>query len=160
MTRRKFCKAPFEGFVQRLERHLRIEHPLPLLFAAAFLLAWDSTGLLRLGLLCALLHEAGHVIACRLLLHLWPLVTVGWTGLRLSLRGVLPGTKQELWLAAAGPLTNLVLSAATCLFMRWQGPSYAGYAFAATGLLVGGANLLPLPGLDGARILACLWRRD
>ncbi len=31
--------------------------------------------------------------------------------------------------------------------------SYSGYWFACTNLLVGGANLLPLPGLDGAHIL-------
>ena len=31
--------------------------------------------------------------------------------------------------------------------------SYSGYWFACTTLLVGGANLLPLPGLDGAHIL-------
>ena len=31
--------------------------------------------------------------------------------------------------------------------------SYLGYWFASVNLLVGGMNLLPLPGLDGARML-------
>lgn len=160
MTRRGPSKTRLEPSIRWLEHHFRVEHPLPLLFAAAFLLAWDSAGFLRLSLLCALLHEAGHIAAFRLLLRRWPRVILSPRGLRIPLRGVLPGAGQELLLAAAGPLTNLLLSAAACLFMRCRGPRYAGCAFAAVNLLVGGANLLPLPGLDGARILACLWRRD
>ncbi len=139
------------------ERHLRIEHPLTLLFAAAFLLGWDGSGLLRLGLLCALLHEAGHVLAFRALLGRWPCVVVGLTGLRIPLRGVFLRRRQELWLAAAGPLANLAGCLAALAWMAAAGAALGGYWFAAVNLLVGAANLLPLPGLDGARILQSLF---
>ena len=42
------------------------------------------------------------------------------------------------------------------LFMRGAGYSYGGYWFACCNLLVGGSNLLPLPGLDGWRIAGAL----
>ena len=64
--------------------------------------------------------------------------------------------RQELLLAAAGPLANLLACAAVLLFMRGAGYSYGGYWFACCNLLVGASNLLPLPGLDGAHIAACL----
>ena len=50
----------------------------------------------------------------------------------------------------------LALCAAVLLFMRWAGYSYGGYWFACCNLLVGGSNLLPLPGLDGWRIAGAL----
>ena len=57
-------------------------------------------------------------------------------------------------LAAAGPLANLLACCTVLLYMQTAGRySYGGYWFACTNLLVGGANLLPLPGLDGAHIL-------
>ena len=46
--------------------------------------------------------------------------------------------------------------AAVLLFMRGAGYSYGGYWFACCNLLVGGSNLLPLPGLDGWRIAGAL----
>ena len=54
----------------------------------------------------------------------------------------------------AGPLANLLACCTVLLYMQTAGQySYSGYWFACTNLLVGGANLLPLPGLDGAHIL-------
>lgn len=152
MTRPRRCRRRCER-----ERRLNIEHPLLLLFAAAFLLSFDGSGLLRLGLVCALLHEAGHVLAYRALLGRWPCVTVGLTGLRIPLRGVFLARRQELWLAAAGPLANLLVCLAACAWMAARGLTYRGCWLAAVSLLVGGANLLPLPGLDGARILQSLF---
>ena len=135
---------------------VRVRHPLALLFGLAFLLAWDGTGLLRLGLACALLHECGHILAYRMLLGDWPLVEVSARGLSIPLRGTPLPPKIELPLAVAGPLTNLALCAAAWLWMQWRGASWWGYWFVAVNLLVGGSNLLPLPGLDGWRILHCL----
>ena len=58
-------------------------------------------------------------------------------------------------------LTLLLACAAVLLFMRGAGYSYGGYWFACCNLLVGGSNLLPLPGLDGWHIAGALhgiWR--
>ena len=44
--------------------------------------------------------------------------------------------------------------------MRATAYTYGGYWFACCNLLVGASNLLPLPGLDGAHIAACLLHFD
>lgn len=136
---------------------LRTEGLLPMLFAAALLLAWDGTGILRISLLCAVLHESGHLAAWFALVQRWPRVTLSLWGIQLSMRGVWLPTEQELLLAAAGPAVNLLCSTAVMLWMEWvTSYTYRGYWFASANLLVGGLNLLPLPGLDGGRILTCL----
>ena len=137
---------------------LRLRAPLLTLSAAAFLLSFDGTGTLRLGLLAAILHEGGHILAYRFLLGRWPPVEVSPLGLSIPLHTLLPA-RLELPLAAAGPLANLLLCCAAHGWMALFGASWGAYRFAAVNLLVGGANLLPLPGLDGARILACLFGR-
>lgn len=143
----------------RPDHFIRFRAPLVTLLAAAFLLTWDSTGTLRLGLLAALLHECGHILCYRRLLGCWPQVEVSPLGLTIPLRELLP-TRLELPLAAAGPLVNLLCSCAVCGWMAWQGASWAACRFAAVNLLLGGTNLLPLSGLDGGRILHCLLHRD
>lgn len=143
MTRRRRWKA-------------RLELPLPALFWLALLLAMDGTGLTRLSLWCAVLHESGHVAAYAVLCRRLPRLRVSPAGICLSMRGVLLPPQKELVLAAAGPLANLACCASALLVMELYGYSYRGYWFAAVSLLLGTANLLPLPGLDGQRILSAL----
>ena len=83
-----------------------------------------------------------------------PLLTLATLTLRL--RGLPMPNLQELLLAAAGPAVNLLACAAVLAFMRATAYTYGGYWFACCNLLVGASNLLPLPGLDGAHIAACL----
>lgn len=74
------------------------------------------------------------------------------------MRGVLLPPGKELLLAAAGPGVNLLLAAGMLAWM--EGPAgygYFGLWFVCTNLLVGGFNLLPLPGLDGWHMAGCLW---
>ena len=130
--------------------------PLPALFWLALLLALDGTGLVRLSLLCALLHESGHVAVHLVLLHRLPRLKVSPTGICLSMRGVLLPSQKALVLAAAGPLMNLMCCASAIFWMELAGYSYRGYWFAAVNLLLGTVNLLPLPGLDGQRIVEAL----
>lgn len=147
MTRRKHCKT------QRSAR-LRCQAPRACLFLLAVLLAWDGTGVLRVGLLCALLHESGHVLVYRLLWGRWPDLQAAPWGVCLLWRGVTPSPWQELALAAAGPGVNLLACGAVLAAMDLTGCyRYLGYWFAGSNLLLAGLNLLPLPGLDGARIL-------
>ena len=130
--------------------------PLPALFWLALLLALDGTGLVRLSLLCGLLHESGHVAVYLVLFHRLPRLKVSPTGICLSLRGVLLPSQKALLLAAAGPLMNLLCCASAIFWMELAGYSYRGYWFAAVNLLLGTVNLLPLPGLDGQRIVEAL----
>lgn len=150
MIRPKHCKT------QRKARiHLRA--PLPLLFFLTFALALDGTGIVRIGLLCALLHEGGHLFLYYRLWHRWPDLELSPFGICLLQRGLSMTPQQEFLLAAAGPLVNLLCCCAVLGWMQMTHYSYAGYWFASTNLLVGCANLLPLPGLDGQRLLHSFW---
>ena len=138
----------------RRKTRLRLRAPAVTLFLLACLLSLDGTGVLRTGLLCAILHESAHAFVYRKLWHRWPDLALSPFGICLQLRGVPMTPEEELRLAAAGPLANLLACCTVLLYMQTAGQySYGGYWFACTNLLVGGANLLPLPGLDGAHIL-------
>lgn len=151
MTRHRRCR-------QQRKARVRLRAPQLVLFLLICLLAFDGTGVLRIGIACALLHEGAHVLIYRHVWHRWPDLAVSPFGICLLLRGVFMTRDEELLLAAAGPLANLAASALTLFLMDTVGRySYRGYWFACTNLLVGGMNLLPLPGLDGAHIVACLF---
>ena len=130
MIRPKHCKT------QRKARiHLRA--PLPLLFFLTFALALDGTGIVRIGLLCALLHEGGHLFLYYRLWHRWPDLELSPFGICLLQRGLSMTPQQEFLLAAAGPLANLLCCCAVLGWMQMTHYSYAGYWFASTNLLVG-----------------------
>ena len=147
--------------MRRRPPRLRWRGPLLLLLGLAVVLAFDGSGLARVGLGCAILHESGHALAYRLLWHHWPELEISPFGICLRLRGLPMTNTQELLLATAGPLANLLACAAVLAVMRSTAYSYGGYWFACCNLLVGGSNLLPLPGLDGWHIAGCVlqfWR--
>lgn len=139
----------------RIEIHAQ---SLPLLlFLCALALRRDHTGVMRMGILCAVLHECGHLAVWYILMQRPAKIVISPIGIRLSMRDVFLSSAQELLLAAAGPLVNLILSAAAILWMEYPG-GYSGrvWNFAAVNLLLGAFNLLPLPGLDGAHIVRIL----
>lgn len=141
----------------RRKARIHLRAPLVTLFILAFSLAWDGSGILRTGLLCALLHEAGHLVTYRFLWGNWPDLQVSPFGLCILLRGKFFRPEEELILAAAGPMVNLLVCGTVLWYMHSTGQyCYRGYWLACTNLLVGGTNLLPLPGLDGQRILHSL----
>lgn len=152
MTRPKRCKP-------RRKARLHLRAPLVGLALLAVALTWDGSGILRIGLFCAVLHETGHLVMYRFLWGCWPDLQLSPFGILLLLRGTSMAASQEFLLAAAGPLTNLLACCVALWWMRFTGQyRYVGYWFACTNLLVGGTNLLPLPGLDGYRILCALFR--
>ncbi len=129
--------------------------PLLLCSALYFLLYFDASGFLRLGLLAAFLHEWGHILVYCALLRRFPVIEVTMTGfcMRLPSQGLVP--VQRFWLAAAGPVVNLVLAGIWVLRLE-QSMTIRGSAFWAANLLTGAFNLLPIPPLDGAQMLAAL----
>lgn len=138
--------------MRRSRTKLRLRAPLLTLLGLTLLLTFDGSGVMRVGLGCAALHESGHVLAYRLLWGRWPELELSPFGICLRLRGLPMTAAQELILAAAGPLANLLACAAALALMRCTAYTYGGYWFACCNLLVGGSNLLPLPGLDGWHI--------
>ena len=109
---------------------LRWRAPLLTLLGLTLLLACDGSGILRVGLGCAILHERPRAGLPRF---------VGGTGRSWKFPPSASACgcaacrcppAQELALAAAGPLANLLACAAVLLFMRGAG----GTATAGIGL--------------------------
>ena len=129
--------------------------PLLLCSALYFLLYFDASGFLRLGLLTSFLHECGHILVYCALLRRFPVIEVTMTGfcMRLPSQGL--AQVQRFWLAAAGPAVNFVLAGIWVLRLE-QSVTIRGSAFWAANLLTGAFNLLPIPPLDGAQLASCL----
>lgn len=103
-------------------------------------------------LLAALLHEAGHALACRLfrvpIRFFRPLAAgavIGYDAARISYI-------QEAWIAAAGPLANLAGA-----FLCMPGYCERGRAlFGISCLALALFNFLPIRNLDGGTFLTAL----
>lgn len=122
--------------------------PLLLCSALYFLLYFDASGFLRLGLLAAFLHECGHILVYCVFLRRFPVIEVTMTGFCMRMdapaRGLSPG--RLFWLAAVGPAVNFMLAGIWALRLE-QELTIRGSAFWAANLLTGGFNLLPVPPL-------------
>lgn len=87
------------------------------------------------------LHELGHYLALRLLGKPPRAIALGFSGASME-TGPL-SYREELLAAAAGPAVNLLL---VLLFPLWPALGLVSLGLACF-------NLLPIPGLDGGRIL-------
>ena len=134
---------------------LSFQDPLLLCGGLAALLYFDASGFLRIGLLVAFLHEMGHILVYIALRHHLPCIEVTMTGFCMRTREERFSALEELLLAAAGPMMNILLVfwADFCLS---QQATIRLSAFFAANLLTGAFNLLPIPPLDGAQILRSL----
>ena len=119
------------------------------------LLYFDASGFLRLGLLAAFLHEMGHILVYCIQCHRLPVIEVTVTGFCMRARPEELTPVRRLWLAAAGPGTNLLLAAFWTLRLA-RHAAVRGSAFWAANLLTGAFNLLPVMPLDGAQIADCV----
>ena len=101
---------------------------------------------------CALpiFHEAGHILAARLLGVRLRLLELDIPGARLVPTGALPSYRAEALLAASGPAASLLLA----LLCLPHGGSFANALLWAT-LSLALFNLLPVRGFDGERVLCC-----
>ena len=127
--------------------------PLLLCGALYVLLYFDASGFLRLGLLAAFLHEWGHIGVYLALFRQFPPIEVTLTGFCMRTRGREMTLWQTALLAAAGPAVNFVLAGLWMLRLE-QRATIRASAFLAANLLTGAFNLLPIPPLDGSKVLA------
>ena len=109
----------------------------------------DEGGILRASVPAALVHEAGHLLAAFLLKIPIASFRFDVLGARLDVGGRLIGYREEWLLCAAGPLFNLLLSAA--VVPLWH-LSFFFYALSCSSLLLGFLNLLPVASFDGGRM--------
>ena len=131
----------------------RAERLLMTLFWLLLLLAFNAPPLAMLTLLCALLHELGHITAAALLGRRTGAPMERPNGLLLPLQGSLSYV-EECFVAAMGPIANLLV-ALLCLLARPLGHSFFS-TFAILSLFTAVANLLPVGGYDGERMLRSL----
>ena len=136
-------------------RHFRARQPVLVLAVLWFVLYRDHTGVARVGLLAALLHEAGHTLAWLAMTRRLPVFRFSLAGVGLDVFAARLTRRQTFLLALAGPLTNFLLLGVT-LWRIQIAASYWGYFFAAANLITGAFNLLPVGRLDGRRMLECL----
>ncbi|OUP25059.1 hypothetical protein [Gemmiger sp. An194] len=130
---------------------IRLRQPELLLFGLWFGLTHDPLGILRISLLCSLLHESGHIAAWIVFTGTLPMLELSPGGIGLCLGNARLSPCKEGILAAAGPAVNLIAAGMAYLWMLYSA-SYWGWFFLGTNLLVGGFNLLPVGPLDGKRI--------
>ncbi len=132
-------------------------YPFRLELSGGFLLLISLTGFLCGGeVLCAAglaaaVHELGHLAVILGQGSLPRRLILDISGACLDCRGPEPGVHQELLRALAGPGMGLIL----WRFLR-DSPSGLLDLTSGMSLMLSLVNLMPVPGLDGYRILNCL----
>ncbi len=126
------------------------ERLLLTVFWLLLLLAFNAPPLAMLTVLCAAIHECGHIGAALFLDRRLGVPVRRANGFLLPVRASL-SYKEEIFVAAMGPAVNM-LFALLCFLARGLGEAFFD-AFAALSLLTAAANLLPVGGYDGERIL-------
>ena len=132
---------------------LRFRDPVLLCGVLYGLLLFDASGFLRTGLLAAFLHEWGHILVYCAQQRRFPVIEVTLTGFCMRLGRAELSPAQRFRLAAAGPAVNFALAGVWAVLLSRQA-TVRGSAFWAANLLTGAFNLLPIPPLDGAQMLA------
>lgn len=121
-----------------------------MLFAAAALLYFGCRPLLALCLTAALLHEWGHLLMCLTLRVPVYRLRLTLLGAELRLHSRSESGLEEVLIALAGPLVNLLTAG---VVLSLPHPSERLLLLAGASLLLGLFNLLPVAPLDGSRIL-------
>lgn len=117
----------------------------PFLIAAVCVLAYCMTPEIVFPfLLAAAIHEASHILVCKLFHAELQSFSLGLGGA--ELKAAFRNDRQELICVAAGPLSNLL-----CVLLFFRAPYFAFFS-----LLLAIYNLLPLSSLDGGRLLFLL----
>ncbi len=106
------------------------------------------------AIIAATLHELGHITVARMLNSKLSVLKLGIFGASLSTNVEMTSYKNEILIAIAGPLINLVCVAFMLPCASRLGDF--GQMFLAASIFLGALNLLPISDLDGGRVLFCL----
>ena len=130
--------------------------PSFVLLIGLFLLA-DRSIYTVLVIAAAALHEAGHLRALRLCGVGTREIILRAFGIEIVANGLchLP-YQDEAAVAFAGPLANILAALATAAIVLLTGPFDGALFFLVANLALAALNLMPIPGLDGGRILSAL----
>ncbi len=122
-------------------------------FAAvlAFLLLFTGNSAAVCFILC-IMHEAGHLAAMLIFGSVPRKLELGYFGMKIVTGSRLLSPQKEIITAAAGPAVNILLAAVLLLIKKEE--------WAIISLALALFNLLPVPMLDGGRILANLLHNE
>ncbi len=146
-----------------------------ILMIAAMLIS-DSWLVLCIYLFAALLHEMGHLLAAKALKIKVKEITFGFSGVRIVTDERLTSYKNEIVLAASGPLVNMAVFGVVFVAFSFFGEGSDGLLnsldafllsseldkwgmlsfFALSSLIQAILNLMPVKTFDGGRILSCI----
>jgi Zn-dependent protease len=122
---------------------------MPLLFWGFLLFAFDKSYLAILTILCALIHEIGHIAFAFISVKEVTLKAVG-NGFRIKLK-TQTSYITEMFICIGGPLINVIIFV---FLIPLRNNDYIS-EFALINLLTALSNLLPIEGYDGYKILNC-----
>lgn len=129
----------------------------PFALLISFLLAEDRSGIMTASLLAMTVHEAGHLIAMKLL-------GIAPKSVRLQLGGILIVAdnfctfSENVIIALAGPAANLIFTLLLVPIIIYFG-SITVIKFAAVQVIIGVLNLMPVKGLDGGTVSFALFQK-
>jgi Zn-dependent protease/CBS domain-containing protein len=144
---------------------LRIHVTFLLLIAWLALGSWAATAFVLLLFLCVVLHEFGHALAAKAYGINTPDITLLPIGGVARLERIPEEPKQELVIAIAGPLVNVIIAACLYIVIGARGHVDPDTAVQSGDILVGLFqinvwlllfNLLPAFPMDGGRVLRAL----
>lgn len=107
-----------------------------------------------ISLLCAAIHEIGHLVASSILSMKLCEFNFGFLGARLKTEEKLYSYKKEILLCLFGPLFNFISAFICVIFFDIYTESTAFFITAS--LFLGVLNLLPIKSFDGGRIFECV----
>lgn len=134
---------------------IRIRYPFLLSVCLLAVLFWDGTGILRCSLAAVLLHECGHTLLYKLLLHRRPTLRIGLGGIALHWHTAGVSVSRQAAILLAGPAVNF-LAALLFVFFCKRNFRLSIMFLAGANVLLGAFNLLPMGFLDGGRLLELL----
>ncbi|ARP50290.1 hypothetical protein B6259_05000 [Ruminococcaceae bacterium CPB6] len=142
----------------------RVETTVPFFALMAFLLLADRTGAALCGLCAAALHEGGHLLAMHLCGRAPIKIRFTALGAEISAEGGTESYLEDAFIAAAGPLVNLLLYLLLLLCRILAPVSPAVQLFALANIVLAVFNLLPVQPLDGGQallsLLSCHCKRE
>ncbi len=130
----------------------KIEISLYALPLWVLLFLWNDAVMLVLLISCALVHEAGHLIAILLGNAKIAFFRLGITGAHIALEDSLLSYKKEIWIYLSGGMANFIYAVVCFVWMRIEYHNGLLFLFFVNSFYCV-FNLLPIGGLDGGEAL-------
>ena len=136
---------------------ITVRYPFAAFAIWALLLMRDGSGTVQRAFLAALLHESGHILCECMIGRRFPALEISPAGITMKVCPEEQSVMYSVLLAAAGPMANL-LTAGICMAAGVPSSAFSRWCFVGVNLITAAFNLLPVPPLDGAVILAAMKR--